>query len=209
MPSTVVHLAFAGILAAALLGEAFSPRSLAVVFAVVIFADLDVFLGFLVGGAHRAAFHTLLLPAIAGAAIYADARREDRWLTARFGESAPTVAWTALAAFVFAAVGLDLFTTWGANPLYPLHDQFYRIEGTLELSSQRGLVQTFVEVGGPEAGPKKLGTTADYHVNSGVDPNRGAEPEGVDRIFPVAQSGWQLLLVLASPVVLWARVRQD
>ncbi|SEM97143.1 hypothetical protein SAMN05216388_100149 [Halorientalis persicus] len=209
MPSTVVHLAFAGILAAALLADAFSRRSLAVVFAVVIFADLDVFVGLVVPGAHRAAFHTLLLPTVAGGLLYYDRRRDRPWLTARFGEQAPRLAWVSLLAFTFAAVGLDLFTTWGANPFYPLHDQFYSVGGTLEYSTQRGLVQTFVEIGGPEPGPQRLGTTDSYHVNSGVDPTRGAEPEAVDRVFPVAQSGWQLLLVLTSPVVLWARARQD
>ncbi|AQL43741.1 hypothetical protein BV210_13960 [Halorientalis sp. IM1011] len=207
MPSTVVHLAFAGILAAALLGAAFSPRSVAVVFTAVIFADLDVFVSLLVPGTHRAAFHTLLLPAVAVLALAYDARRETSWLRARFGEHAPRVAWTAVAAFVFAAVGLDLFTSWGANPFYPLVDQFYSVGGTLEYSTQRGLVQTFVEIGGPDPGPQQLGTTDSYHVNSGVDPTRGAEAENVDRVFPVAQSGWQLLLVLTSPVVLWARYR--
>jgi membrane-bound metal-dependent hydrolase YbcI (DUF457 family) len=209
MPSTVVHLAFAGLLAAALLDDAFSRRSLAAVFAVVIFADLDVFVGLVVPGAHRAAFHTLLLPVVAGGLLYVDARRDRSWLRARFGDHAPRVAWTAVAAFVFAAVGLDLFTNWGANPFYPLVDQFYSVGGTLEYSTQRGLVQTFVEIGGPDPGPEQLGSTADYHVNSGIDPTRGAEPENVDRVFPVAQSGWQLLLVLTSPVVLWARARQD
>ncbi|MFB6084507.1 MAG: metal-dependent hydrolase [Halorientalis sp.] len=213
MPSTVVHLAFAGMLAAALLGDAFSRRSVAVVFAVVIFADLDVFVGLVIPGAHRAAFHTLLLPAAAGALLYYDTRREDPWLTRRFGERAPRVGWTAVVAFTFAAVGLDLFTHWGANPFYPLHDQFYSVRGTLEYSTQRGLVQTFVEIGrdpvGDGTGTAALGTTDTYHVNSGVDPTAGREPENVDRVFPVAQSGWQLLLVLTSPVVLWARARWD
>lgn len=209
MPSTVVHLAFGGILAAAVLGDAFSRRSLAVVFAVVIFADLDVFVGLVIPGAHRAAFHTLLLPVVAGGLLYYDLRRNQPWLTGRFGEQAPRVAWVSLLAFSIAAVGLDLFTSWGANPFYPLVDQFYSVGGTLEYSTQRGLVQTFVEIGGPEPGPQQLGTTDTYHVNSGVDPTAGSEPENVDRVFPVAQSGWQLLLVLTSPVVLWARARQD
>jgi inner membrane protein len=213
MPSTVVHLAFAGILAAAVLGDAFSRRSLTVVFAVVIFADLDVFVGLAVPGAHRAAFHTLLIPVVAGGLLYSDLRRDRPWLTDRFGGRAPRVAWVSLLAFTFAAVGLDLFTTWGANPFYPLHDQFYSVDGTLEYSTQRGLVQTFVEIGtdpvSDGTGTQALGTTDSYHVNSGVDPTAGREPETVDRVFPVAQSGWQLLLVLTSPVVLWARARQD
>lgn len=213
MPSTVVHLAFGGILAAAVLGDAFSRRSLAVVFAVVIFADLDVFVGLVIPGAHRAAFHTLLLPVVAGGLLYYDLRRNQPWLTGRFGEQAPRVAWVSLLAFSFAAVGLDLFTSWGANPFYPLVDQFYSVGGTLEYSTQRGLVQTFVEIGSDPVsdgtGTQALGTTESYHVNSGVDPNAGSEPEDVDRVFPVAQSGWQLLLVLTSPVVLWARARQN
>ena len=50
MPSTVVHLALAGLLAAGLLGEWFSRRSLAVVLVVTVLPDLDAFVGLVVQG---------------------------------------------------------------------------------------------------------------------------------------------------------------
>jgi inner membrane protein len=209
MPSMVVHLALAGLIAAGLLGTAFSLRSLAVVLAVVALADFDVFVGLVVPGTHRAAFHTLLLPlAVAGFVVYDTRVRERSLLRARFGPRGSTVAWTAVVAFGFAAVGLDLFTS-GANPLYPLHDQFYEMNGKAILSNHQGFVQTFVELDGGTVEAKQLGSTEEVHVNSGVDPSRGAEPENVRRVFPVAQAGWQLLLVLTSLVVVGGRLREE
>ncbi|WP_136716185.1 metal-dependent hydrolase [Halorientalis salina] len=209
MPSTVVHLALAGLIAAGLLGTAFSLRSLAVVLAVVALADFDVFVGMVIPGTHRAAFHTLLLPlAVAGIVAYDTRVRESSLLRARFGQHGSTVAWTAVVAFAFAAVGLDLFTS-GANPMYPLHDQFYEVNGKAILSNHQGFVQTFVELDGGTVEAKQLGSTEEVHVNSGVDPTRGAEPENVRRVFPVAQAGWQLLLVLTSLVVVGGRLREE
>jgi len=205
MPSTVVHLALAGLLAASLLGTRFSRRAVAVVLAVTIVPDLDVFTGLVIEGTHRAAFHTLLIPIAAAALVWYDTRRHDEsWLRTRYGAAAPRVAWVAIAAYAFAGIGLDLFTG-GANPLYPIHDQFYRVNGKFVLSSQRGLVQTFVELGPQNVDAGSVGSTEQVHVSSGVDPNRGSEPENVDRVFPVVRSGWQLLLVVTSIATLAAR----
>jgi hypothetical protein len=210
MPSTVVHLALAGLVAAGLLGTAFSRRSLAVVFAAVVFADLDAFLGMVVHGTHRAAFHTLLVPLVAAVLVLYDTRvREGSALVDRFGPTAPQVAWVTIAAYAVAAIGLDLFTD-GANPFYPVHDQFYRVNGKAILTNHEGFVQTFVDIGGDTGGGGgAMGSTKDVHVNTGVDPTRGEDPEGVRRIFPIAQAGWQLLLILTSVVVLWGRARLD
>lgn len=209
MPSTVVHLALAGLVAAGLLGEAFSRRSLAVVFGAVVFADLDVFVGLVVTGGHRAVFHSLLWPMAAGVLLVADTRLAARSrLRESWGPQAVRVAWVAILAFVLAALGLDL-VTGGANPLYPLHDQFYRVQGTFLISSQEGIVQTFVEIGSNGGGPKQLGSTAEVHVGSGVDPTAGETEPDTERIFPIAQRGWQLLVILTSVVVVGGRLREE
>jgi len=162
-----------------------------------------------VPGTHRAAFHTLLLPLGGAALLVYDVRvRERSLLRARVGPQGPTVAWTALAAVAFAAVGLDLVTS-GANPFYPLHDQFYRINGEAIVTNHQGFVQTFVELDGGTVEAKRLGSTKEVHVDSGIDPTRGAEPANVRRVFPVAQAGWQLLLVVTSLVVVGGRLRDD
>jgi hypothetical protein len=200
MPSTVVHLALAALVAAALLGDEFDARSLAVVLVAVIVPDLDAFAGFVVPGGHRAVLHSLLLPVALGVLLYYDTRVRDRSaVAARWGARGVRVAWVSLVAVVLAAIGLDL-VTGGANVLYPLHDQFYRVDGELVLSNQRGLVQTFVEQ------ESAVGTSDEVHIQSGVDPNPGPEPENVERVFPVVRSGWQLLLVASSLVVVGWRL---
>jgi len=216
MPSTIVHMALAGLIGAALLGTAFDRRSVLVLFGAVIFADLDSFVGLVSVVGHRAAFHTLFLPLGVAVVLVVDhywlqrIRLVDRW-----GQRGVRIAWVTGVAYVGAAIGLDLFSAGGANPLWPLHDQFYVINGKVELSSQRGIVQTFVDLGsegaeetnGPR--PRARGSTQEVHVSTGIDPNRGAEPENVDRVFPVVRSGWQLLLLVVGTGVTAARFYVD
>ena len=205
MPSTVVHCALAGLLAAALLGPAFSRRSVAAVLGAAVVPDLDVLGGFLLPGTHRALLHTFLIPLALAALVHYDARvRERSRLRDRWGAAGVRVAWVCLLAYAVAGIGLDLFVG-GANPLYPVHDQFYRLNGGLEYSTRRGWVQTFVEFGSGEVDAGRVGSTDEVHVPSGVDPTRGAEPEEVDRVFPVVRSGWQLLLVVTSLIALAGR----
>jgi hypothetical protein len=227
MPSLVVHVALAGLVGAALLGREFDRRTILLVLAVPVVPDLDAFGGFLIPGSHRALLHTLLIPLALAALLYYDTRvRESSWLADRYGVRGVHVAWVAVVVYAVAGTGPDLFSGGGANPLYPLHDQFYALSGELQYSTTKGWEQTFVEVdlggeaaadsggtgseggadaGGPAIDAGQRGSTKDVHINSGIDPNRGAEPEDVERIFPIAQSGWQLLLVLTSGVVLAGR----
>jgi hypothetical protein len=207
MPSTLVHVAVAGLLAAALLGTAFSVRSLLVVLAAVVVVDLDVFVGWYVVGAHRAAFHTLLWPLLGAAAVAYDTRiRGSSRLAGRFGAGAPRVAWTAVAAVALAGIGPDMVTN-GVNVFYPVHDQFYAFDGRLELSTKEGVVQTFVE-------GAARGSTEQTQYYTGVDPDPsqgGAEQvtgeSAPERVFPLVESGLQLLLVAASAVVVGVRLR--
>jgi inner membrane protein len=207
MPSTLVHVALAGLLACALLDDAFGVRSLTVVLGATIVIDLDVFLGWFVLGAHRAAFHTLLLPLVAGALLYYDARvRDESWLAARWSEFAPRVVGVTLVTVVVAGIGPDLVTN-GANLLYPLHDQFYAFDGRLRFSTERGVLQTFVEA------ESAKGSTETQQYFTGVDPNpedtgTSNVRETTERVFLIVDSGMQLLLVVAGTVTTGWRLHE-
>ena len=203
MPSEVVHLAVAGLVAASLLGPHFDRRAVAVVLAAAAVPDVDTFLGLVVQGTHRAALHTLLLPFVVGVVLVQQTRRPDSWLRDRYGPRGVRGAWVALASLLFAGIAPDLFTN-GVNAFYPLHDTFYQVNGRLVLSSERGVVQTFVELG---KSPER--TTQNTHYWTGVDPTRGEDPKDVERVFPVVQSGLQLLLVVLSATVLTVRLAVD
>jgi hypothetical protein len=200
MPSTVVHLAIGGIVAAALLGDEFDRRSVAVVLSVTAVPDLDTFVGLVVQGAHRSLLHTLLFPLLVGAGLAVDTRLRVRSrLRDRWGGRGVRVAWVALAALVCGGILPDLMTN-GVNAFYPLYDRFLTVDGQLLLSNQRGLVQTFVE---PPTEPAR--TTANTHYWTGVDPTSGPAPATVERIFPVVRSGFQLLVVALGCFLLGAR----
>jgi hypothetical protein len=217
VPSTVVHVALAALLAAALLGTAYDRRALLVVVGVTAAADLDAFGVFLFDGAHRALLHNFLLPVVAGLVLYAETSlRPASWVRGRFGDEGVHVAWVSVLAFAVAAVGLD-FVTNGVNALYPVVDQFYALNGKVELSTQKGLVQTFVELPSPSEGggggsipaPESVGSTENVTYTTGVNPSTeaGVEDASVERVFPVVRSGWQLLVVVAGVVVTVARDR--
>lgn len=208
MPSTVVHLAFAGMIAAALLGPAFGRRAMLVVLVVTALPDLDAFVALVSTAGHRTALHTFVVPAILAGAILVDTRLRDRsWLRWALDGNGVRVAWVSVLCLSVAGIGLDLVSAGGANPLWPLHDQLYVIDGKLELSSRRGIVQTFVDLssdsGVPE--PPSLGSSDDVTITTGVDPAPAQNDEPVDRIFPIARAGWQLLLLVVGTAVTAAR----
>ena len=206
MPSTLVHLALGALLAAALLGDEFDARSLLVVLAVVAFPDLDTFVGMALPGTHRAILHTLLVPAAAAAVVAYDTRLRERSTLRRYGDRGVRVAWVAIAAYVLAGIGPDLFFN-GVNVFYPLTDRFVTLNGELYLSSQRGLVQTMWSFG--DGGSSVVGTTENVHYRTGVDVSRGADPADAERVFPVAMNGLQALLILTAAVVTTARLWLD
>jgi len=207
MPSTVVHVAFGALVATALL-RAFDARTLAVVCAFAALPDADTFLGVWIPGGHRALLHTALLPAVLGALVYWDARRSDSWLRARFGPNGPHVAAVGVLALLFGGILPDLMTN-GVNLLYPVHDRFYTFSGTIELSSTRGFVQTFVDLAdAPGGGGTVGGTTENTHYYTGVDLERGADPANAERVFPVVSSGLQLVVVLTAAAGVAGRFRE-
>ncbi|MFB6301148.1 MAG: metal-dependent hydrolase [Halobacteriales archaeon] len=204
MPSTVVHLALAGLIAAALLATEFDGRALVIVLAIVAIPDLDTLIGLVVPGTHRAALHTLLVPVVIAVLVFYDTRmRDESWLRRRWAsERAGVIVWTAIAAYVLAGIAPDLFFN-GVNLFYPLHDRFYTINGDVLLSNERGLVQTLWQ-----PAESVGGTTANTHYYTGVDTDRGADPENVERIFPIARGGLQVLLILLSMTVVTIRLWQ-
>lgn len=206
MPSTLVHLALGALLAAALLGDEFDGRSLLVVLAVVAFPDLDTFVGMVVPGTHRAMLHTLLVPAVAAATVAYDTRLRENSTLRRFGDRGVRIAWVALAAYVLAGIGPDLFYN-GVNVLYPVTDHFVELNGELYLSNHRGLVQTVWSFSDGES--PMVGTTQNVHYRTGVDVARGRDPADAERVFPLAMSGLQALLVLTAAVVTPVRLWLD
>ncbi len=197
MPSTVVHVAVAGLLATSLLADHFDGRAAMVVMAAAALPDLDTLVGLWVPGGHRAVFHTLLLPLGIGALLLAD-RAGGNWIRRRWGASGVRVAWVSLVALLVAGIGLDLFTN-GVNALYPVHDQFYSVSGKLQYSNEEGFVQTFLET-------KSRGSTQTQHYSTGFDLARGPDPKQKERVFPIVKSGRQLLLGAMSFGILGFRL---
>lgn len=205
VPSTLVHVAIGGLVGAALLGDRFSTRAIAVVLAAAAVSDLDSFVALAWPGAHRTLLHTLLLPAVLAGAVYYDTRiRESSWVARTYGPGAAYVAWVALAALLLGGVLPDLMTN-GVNALWPLHDQFYTVNGKLVLSDQRGVVQTFVDLT-PE---KPTQSTKNLRYTTGVDPAPWGKKRDPEHTFAVVTAGWQLLVVLSSAFVVGVRTVQS
>lgn len=198
MPSTLVHLAVGALLAAGLLGEEYDGRTLGVVLVATAIPDLDTFIGIALPGTHRALLHTLLVPMALAAVVAYDTRVRDHAVLST--PRAVRVAWVSVLAYALAGIGPDLFTN-GANVLYPLHDSFISLSGRVWITDQRGLVQTVWEAQG-----SVRGTTETTHFATGVDTTRGPDPTETERIFPIVDTGFQLLLVLAAGVVTAGRL---
>lgn len=228
MPSTVVHAAVALLLAVGLLRTRLDRRVLGVLLVVVVFPELDTVAGLVLGGAHRALLHTLLVPLVAAGLLWYDTRRRSTsWLRARWGDGAVSLAWVALFVHVFAHLGLDYAHLEGVNLFYPLLDRFFRLDGYVYLSSTDGFVQTFVEVttdadaGGTTVDTGATGTTDTVRVANPVEPSAeaGADAEAgnestdpdrpPERTFPVAVWGWQLYLVCLGLFAALARRLQS
>lgn len=204
MASTVLHVAVAGLVGTALLGEDFDARSIGVVLLAAALVDADSLLDLIDPGLHRAVGHSLFVPLLLGLVLLADTRwRERSYLAGRWGARGVKVAWIALGAGVLAGGILpDLFFN-GVNLLWPVHDQFYTLDGKLLLSNQRGLVQTFVEFGTD----RPVRTTENFYYRTPVNPTADPDPEGpVEVIFPIARSGLELLTIILGYAVVSIRL---
>ena len=207
MPGTVVPLAFSGMLAAALLGAAFDRRSLLVVLGVTAVPDLDAFLALVTTAGHRALLHNFVIPAVLALGLWVDTTvRPHSLVRGRWGHRGVRIAWVSVLAYAVSAVGLDL-VNGVINPLWPIHDQFYMLDGKLELSDQRGIVQTFVDLSPEETvvEAEGVGSSEEVDLSTGVDPDPSGEETDPERIFPVVRAGWELLLLVVGTVVTTAR----
>ncbi|WP_158056129.1 metal-dependent hydrolase [Halorussus halophilus] len=230
MPSTLVHAALAGLVGTALLTDHFDWRAILLVMFATAAIDLDVFVGMVFPGTHRAAFHTLLLPLLGALLLAYDLRyREESLLHKRWDNRGVRVAWVSVVAVTFAGIGPDLFFN-GANILYPLHDQFYDFSGKVVYSTERGFVQTLVELDfdfrldfwadrAAESSPNATGkanasseqtppppSTKNTHYSTGVDPSRNTEKQSVERVFHIFASGERFLLALTGYLVVTLRL---
>ncbi len=214
MPTSVVHAALAFLIAVGLLGRFYDRRALAIVLVIVLAPELDTAIGWVMDGAHRTVFHTMLSSAVLGGALYCETTREASRIRGRWGERGVRIAWVCLFVHAFAHLSLDWAHLSGINFFWPLRDQFFTLDGEFALSSTEGVVQTFVEVSeDPETGRGVIdagqgGTRAETHVSNPAQPAPEPEPGPVDRRFPIAVHGWQLYLLLAGAFALVAKRMQ-
>jgi hypothetical protein len=206
MPTTLVAVGVAALLAAALLGErAFTLRTLAVVVAAGAAPDLDALLWVVDSGLHNAALHNVWIPL--ATALVVRSNRGRAWLRDRYGPEAVHVAWVAIAAYA-VAVAFDVFNVESAAVLWPVHDQFFAVVGKVAYSTTRGVEFTLLQpsLGGQLFPGASYGTVAgEYHVPSLFDP-RGSDGSAT-RTAVAINAGWELLLVLAGAVVVGGRLR--
>jgi inner membrane protein len=194
MPSTVVHLAFAGLLAAALLGDQFDRGAIAVLLVVIALPDLDSFLVFTDAG-HRTVLHNVWVAVVPAALLWVDLRvREESLVRDRWGAWGVRLAWVSILCFLCAHLALDLADGY-VNLFWPVFDQFYTLDGSIELSDQQGIVNTFSDGGLPLLDAR--GTSTEQQITTGVDPGDGE----TERVFPVVRAGWQLVVLVVGIAV--------
>jgi hypothetical protein len=228
VPSTLVHISLALLLAAGLLGSEFDGRAAVVVAAATALPDLDVAIEPILSGAHRSVGHTFVLPALLFVALAIDTRRgPDSVLHRRYGDRGITLAFTAVVCLLCAGIVPDL-VVGGINAFYPIHDAFYTVDGRLFYSTDRGWVQTFVDLSPDEPQQRRTTSNFDFRTVLDAEPTLGVEDSGggggggdgggqqrVERLFPVAMTGFRAwLLPLAAFVTgtrLWRsrRARAD
>ncbi|MFP9061558.1 metal-dependent hydrolase [Natrialbaceae archaeon A-chndr2] len=203
MPSTVVHVAVAGLIGVALLGDRFDAKAILVVMVAAAVIDLDTLLGIYFPGTHRAAFHNIWIVLIPGALLVWDVKLRDRsFVLERWGEYGYRVGWVTLVAVLFGHILLDAFYN-GVNLFWPVYDRFFDLSGKMIITDQRGFVQTFIEFESGDDGTRVAestarGTTEDTHYSTGFDPSRDDPPEDVERIFPIASSGELFIITVAG-----------
>lgn len=208
MPPTLYNVALGVLVGLALLGAAFDRRSILVVAVAAALSDADAVVSLLVDGATNAAFHTVFIPLVVGTAVLWDTMfAEHSRIMDRFGWWGARTAWVALAAWVFAGILPDLASESGVNLFYPLHDQFYSVDGAFYYSTEDGIVQSYIGLGDDHLiAVDRLGTTAEHHVPSWINPTgeRGLDL-GADRRLSLVETGWQLVVVATAAAALVVR----
>ena len=206
MPPTLVTVAVGVLLGVALLGPAFDRWSLAVVAVAAALPDLDAVLSLWIHGATNAALHSIFIPAGAAAVLYWDTHREASWLRARYGWYGVRVAWVAVAAYAVAGIGLDLFNISSAAVLYPASDRYFAIVGKLVLSTQDGVVQSYLAFGDGWLEHLTRGTTDTRHIETWINPTPGpSNPPDANRTIRLVDAGWQAVVVATAVAAVPAR----
>ncbi len=208
MPPTLVHITVGTLIGVALLGAAYDRRSLGVVVVAAAIPDLDAALSLAIPGATNAVLHSVFIPLGLATFLYWDTRRRPRsWLRERAGWYGVRVAWVAIAAYAVAGIGLDLFNVDSVALLYPVSSRFWAIVGQFYLSTQQGVIQTYIEIADGAIRIASPGTMATYHVETWLNPTPGTgNPAGVERRLRLVESSWQLVMVvtgLAAAPVKW------
>lgn len=195
MPPVTVHIALGGLIGAVLLAEHFDTRAILAVMVTAGTPDLDVFVGFVMPGAHRAALHTLFFPLALSAVLVWDLYlRETSYVRGQWSAYGVRVAWVSILAMTVGHIMLDAFGS-GINAFWPLYDQFYMITGDLVIWYDNGFTVDFLRV-------IELGTTTNTHFGTGFDTVNAAG----QRRFPIAMTGEQLVLLVASGMVISRRI---
>ena len=224
MPSTLVHISLALLLAAGLLGSEFDGRAVVVVAAATALPDLDVAIEPILSGAHRSVGHTFVLPALLFVALAIDIRRgPDSVLRRRYGDRGVTLAFTAVVCLFGAGIVPDL-VVGGINAFYPIHDVFYTVDGRLFYSTDRGWVQTFVDLSPDDPEPQRTTSNFDFRTVLDAEPTLGVEKSGgggggggdgggsdggqqrVERLFPIAMTGFRAWLLPLAAFVTGTRL---
>lgn len=200
MPPTLVTVAVGMLLGVALLGAAFDRRSLAIVAIAAALPDLDAIFVLVGASVTNAAFHSALIPIGAAVGLYYDTRiRERSRLAERYGPYGVRVAWVALAAYAVAGIGLDAFSTESVALLYPISGRYYAILGRFVVSTQDGLVQTYVALGEGGLEVESPGVVGTYTVESPLSPTDG------ERRIHLVESGWQAVVVATAAAAVPAK----
>ncbi|MEF8778039.1 MAG: metal-dependent hydrolase [Natronomonas sp.] len=200
MPPTLVTVAAGVLLGVALLGAAFGWRAIALVALAAFLPDLDAVFGLFGIGAANATLHSVFVPLGAAALLYYDTTLRDRsWLRGRSGWAGVRIAWVAIAAYAVGGIGLDAFSTESAALFYPLSDRYYAVVGRFLISTQEGVIQTYVTLGDGWLELATPGTVETHHVDTWLD------PASEERRIRLVESGWQAVLVAAAITALPAK----
>lgn len=221
MPSTLVHVGFAGLIGALLLDDYFDVRAIALVLLVAAIPDLDTLIGlWLLDGAHRTLLHNLLLPTGFLLAGIVDTQfRTDSFIHGTFGDRGVRIYFVSIVgSWITAHVLLDTFYN-GTNLLWPFYDQFIDLSGKMYYSNQDGFVQTFIDLErNADTGTVQVteenvrGSSQEYHYYTGFDPGP-AYPEDVERRYSLSETGELFLVMITGYLLtiyrLWETRKRD
>lgn len=201
MPSALFHIAIGLLIGLAVLGDDMDARALAIIAFAALLPDIDALLAFKFSGAHRVYLHNVFVFLVPAALLLA-ARRAGymRRVTTRWPD-AERVLWTAVVVVAVAGVGLDAVAS-GANLLYPVHDQFYQVQGTVSYSPQHGFEQTVTDVD-----RARIGSSAEIYYPNGVELAPGRDPRQMTWRVPLFGNTLQLLLSLTVFGIVGYRLR--